>query len=256
MRRTLILFLALAISGPAFGADNYTAKDSTGATVTFKSKDVGAGVEAVQSIPTDSTGALFGITGNPFFVKSNDGDLATIGTKADSTCGTANGTCSLVALIKFLNTQVQAAIPPGSNLIGSVSIDQTTPGTTNAVQSIPGIAAGLSTYFVQPAASDNHVNIKNGSGNVYKITATNNSATINYLRLYDAATGFNGCNSATNIKYQMAIPASTSGTGFVDQWNQGMQFSTGISICVTSGYATNDTTNATASAMSVNIGYK
>jgi hypothetical protein len=44
--------------------------------------------------------------------------------------------------------------------------------------------------------------------------------------------------------------------GFIDTHMYGMPFATGISICVTSGYATNDTTNATASAMSVNVGYK
>jgi hypothetical protein len=76
------------------------------------------------------------------------------------------------------------------------------------------------------------------------------------VRLYNAGAGFNGCNSATNIIYQVAIPASTSGAGISDAWQEGMAFSTGISICVTSGYATTDTTNATASAMSVNIGYK
>lgn len=117
----------------------------------------------------------------------------------------------------------------------------------------PVASGGLSIYFVQPTASDNHVNIKNGAGQVYKISVTNNSSTINYLRLYNAASGFNGCNSATNLVYQMAVPASS---GFVDQWDMGMPFSTGISICVTSGYATTDTTNATASAMSVNVGYK
>lgn len=125
-----------------------------------------------------------------------------------------------------------------------------------AVTSAPATDGGLSNYFVQPTASTNAANIKNGAGQVYKVTVTNNSATVNYLRLYNAGTGFNGCNSATNLAYQVAIPGSTSGAGIVDSWVNGLAFATGISICVTSGYATNDTTNATASAMSVNIGYK
>lgn len=117
-------------------------------------------------------------------------------------------------------------------------------------------SGGLSVYFVQPAASTNAATIKAGAGQVYKIDVTNNSATVNYIRLYDATTGFNGCNSATGLKWQMAIPASTTGAGFSSSWDVGMAFATGISICVTSGYATNDTTNATASALSVNVGYK
>lgn len=120
----------------------------------------------------------------------------------------------------------------------------------------PPTSGGLSNYFVQPTASDNHAVIKAGAGQVYKISVTNNSATVNYLRLYNATTGFNGCNSATNLVYATVIPASTSGAGVVDSWNLGIAFSTGISICVTSGYATTDTTNATATAMNVNIGYK
>ncbi len=120
----------------------------------------------------------------------------------------------------------------------------------------PTTSGGLSNYFVQPTASDNHVVIKAGAGQVYKISITNNSATVNYVRLYNATTGFNGCNSATNLIYANAIPGSTSGAGVIDAWPQGLAFSTGISICVTSGYAQTDTTNATASAMNVNIGYK
>jgi len=126
------------------------------------------------------------------------------------------------------------------------------------VTSIPITTGGLSVYNVQPAASDNHANIKNGAGQVYKISVTGNATqtTVQYLRLYNAASGFNGCNSATNLVYQTAIPFATGGAGVLDQWPNGIAFSTGISICVTGGYATNDTTNATASAMIVNIGYK
>lgn len=133
------------------------------------------------------------------------------------------------------------------------------PGVENfAVQAAPTpvTTGGLSWYFVQPTASDNHVVIKAGAGQVYNIQVTNNSATVNYLRLYNATTGFNGCNSATNIVGQWAIPASTSVGGLSISIPLGVAFSTGISICVTSGYATTDTTNATASAMSINVGYK
>ncbi len=158
----------------------------------------------------------------------------------------------------YIQTDVNGNLKTtASGISGTVAIDQTTPGTTNAVQAIPGTSGGLSVYFLQPLASDNHAVIKAGAGQVYKISATNNSATINYLRLYNATTGFNGCGSATGLVYQVLIPGnSTNGGGIIDSWSNGMAFSTGISICVTSAYATTDTTNATASAMSVNIGYK
>ncbi len=150
-----------------------------------------------------------------------------------------------------------------SSTICSLSVPADTAGAAFGVVAnpfyttqIPVTAGGLTNYVVQPTASDNHVVIKAGAGQVYKIVITNNSATVNYIRLYNATTGFNGCNSATNLIYANAIPASASVGGLVDNWPQGLAFSTGISICVTSGYAWTDTTNATASAMNVNIGYK
>lgn len=123
-------------------------------------------------------------------------------------------------------------------------------------QGVPGAANGLTSYVLEPAASDNHANIKNGAGVVYHIVAFNNSATVNYYRLYNAATGFNGCNSATNLVWEGHIPASTSDAGFVEDIAMGLTFSTGISICVTGAYGQTNTTNATASAISLNIGYK
>jgi len=140
-------------------------------------------------------------------------------------------------------------------VFSNTTIAATNAGTF-AVQNGPATTGGLSSFFVQPAASDNHTVIKNGAGQVYYVLAMNNSATVNYLRFYDAGTGFNGCNSATNLISQIQIPASTSVGGVSIPLAYGLTFATGISICVTSAYATNDTTNATASAMSVTVGYK
>lgn len=198
-----------------------------------------------------------GSSGGGGAVTIADGADVAEGAKAD-TAYAGSGSASVVAGIKGLYAAVTGAIPAGTAIIGKVGIDQTTPGTTNAIaaQPTPVTSGGLATYFLQPAASDNHANIKNGAGQIYHVAVTNNSATINYVRFYNAATGFNACNSATNLIYQLAIPASTSGAGFVQDISMGIAFSTGISICVTSGYATTDTTSATASAMSVMVGYK
>ena len=148
------------------------------------------------------------------------------------------------------------SISPAS---GGVRIDlkdtaaNTNPFAINAP--LPTSTGGLTTYFLQPIAGDNHTNIKNGAGQVYWVIAENNSATVNYLRFYNVATGFNGCNSATGLVSQIQIPASTSVGGVNITLPFGIAFSTGISICVTSGYATTDTTNATATAISLTIGY-
>lgn len=111
------------------------------------------------------------------------------------------------------------------------------------------------TPFV-PAASDNHQTVKNGAGTSFSVTTSNNSATKNYLRLYDAGTGFNGCNSATGVIFAMEIPPTDSGFTVLTGGTNGLAFSTGLSVCVTSGFGLTDTTNATATAMYVNIAYK
>ena len=214
----------------------------------------GAGIPRV-TVSNDSTVGLVAGTASIGAVTSIDGGITTIGTEADAAYA-GSGSATLVAALKGIYNAANSALVAGSAIIGKVGIDQTTPGTTNAVQAIPGTTGGLTTFSLQPAASDNHTNVKNGAGTLYHVAVTNNSATINYLRFYNAATGFNGCNSATNLIYQLAIPASTSGAGFVQDIAMGINFSTGISICVSSGYATTDTTNATASAMSLLIGYK
>ncbi len=125
------------------------------------------------------------------------------------------------------------------------------------VQNVPGTANGLTWFNLEPAASDNHTNIKNGAGVVYHVMVTNKSANLQYIRLYNAATGFNGCNSATNLVWSGIIPGNaTNGGGFVEDIGMGITFSTGISVCVSGAYGQTDTTAATASAMEVNIGYK
>lgn len=144
-----------------------------------------------------------------------------------------------------------------SDSTGVVQPGNTANTTAWLMQDVPGAANGLSWYNVEPGASDNHVNIKNGAGVVYHIAGFNNSATINYWRLYNAATGFNGCNSATNLIMSGIIPGnSTNAGGFVQDIAKGVTFSTGISICITSAYGQTATTSATASAIEFNVGYK
>jgi hypothetical protein len=150
----------------------------------------------------------------------------------DEAAYAGSGNASVIAALKGLYTKLGAVV------------GATTPTA--------GTTGGATAYFLQPAASDNHATIKAGTGTAYGIVATNNGVATNYLRLYNATTGFNGCNSATGLLTQVAILPSG---GISVSFPVGLAFSTGLSICVTSGYATTDTTNATASAMSVTVMY-
>lgn len=114
---------------------------------------------------------------------------------------------------------------------------------------------GLQTYNVIAAASDNHVVIKAGRGTVYQVSARNtNAATLAYLRLYNATTGFNGCNSATGLVGYWVIPAASTGGGFEHSIPLGDAFPLGISICITGGAGFTDTTAAPAN-VSVKVSY-
>lgn len=219
---------------------------------------------------TQGSGTDFGsaVVSSVHYAKQLICDLTTPATqcatvKAGNTMAAAD--VAVAVADKNLQTAVEAPIPacatsPCTQVIGAFTQFQGTTALSATNPSfaapIPTTAGGLSNYNVQPGASDNHVVIKAGAGQVYKIEAFNNSATVNYVRLYNATTGFNGCNSATNLVWQGIIPASTSGAGLSSSWDLGIAFATGISICVTSGYAQTDTTNATASALIVNVGYK
>lgn len=168
-------------------------------------------------------------------------DLGVQATTAAASCASGAG---LNPCLKQLDADVKGPIPTQA---ATVSI--------GGVGLLPSTSGGLTNYVLEPAASDNHANIKNGAGQVYGIHVFNNSATINYGRLYNAGTGFNGCGSATNLLYEFHIPANTSDAGFVVPIPQGLAFSAGISVCVTGGYGQTNTTSATASAMSLNILY-
>jgi hypothetical protein len=80
----------------------------------------------VTSIPSIPAGAntIGGVT-------TADGNVVTLGAKADAAVTTPASTASAIALIKGLLTQLQAAIPAGANTIGGVTnpnIEQT-PGS-------------------------------------------------------------------------------------------------------------------------------
>jgi hypothetical protein len=109
---------------------------------------------------------------------------------------------------------------------------------------------------IAATASDNHATLVNGAHVAVSVHTSNNSATKNYLRLYDAGTGFNGCNSATGVIFAMEIPPNDSGFSVSLGGSNGIAVTNGLSWCITSGFGLTDTTNATASAIYANASYR
>lgn len=131
-----------------------------------------------------------------------DGAIATLGLKADAaTCATTN---TAMACFRQLDADIKAAVPAGTNLIGKVGVDQTTPGTTNAVSLAQ---VGATTLLVNTGAT--------GAGSP-RVTVAVDSATVAGSASLPAGAnliGKAGIDQTTNgtTNAVVAIPATTGG---------------------------------------------
>ncbi len=120
-------------------------------------------------VTQDLTGTLCtgsGGGGGGTAVTIADGASVTLGAKADAACGTATGTCTEIALLKYLNAAV-------------------TDTTPIAVVVSPGTATSGVTPTVSTAAENSHI-LKAGAGVVYSVYATNLTTTDGYLQVFNA----------------------------------------------------------------------
>ena len=106
------------------------------------------GVASGTPVPVSaSSGALAAGAGT-------DGWNVTEGAKADAAYA-GSGSASIVAALKGIYAALVAATPAGSNIIGKVGIDQTTPGTTNGVVINSGNTGGFDSGPVQATGAVN-----------------------------------------------------------------------------------------------------
>ncbi len=245
---------------------------------------VAAGAQGYQRIPTCGTGAPPAGT-SPGYMDSTGlicdsatvtGSVAATATASATPTAVAAGTGKPlnISLFSGLFTELGVGgnlVPAGHGVAASAlrvelptdgtghvvaAVDQTTPGTTNAVQSIPGTSGGLSQVSLQVANNTTSVAIKASAGQLYGLEAYNNSATIAYIKIYNATQGSTTCGAGTPV-YRAMIPSnSTSGAGFISMNLQGVAYSTAITMCVTTGYADGDATSPAASAYIVHAVFK
>lgn len=114
---------------------------------------------------------------------------------------------------------------------------------------------GASVKSIQAANNTTSIAIDASPGTLYGLTVFNNSATIAYAKLYNAAQGSTTCGSGTPIQ-RVLIPASTTGAGAVIPLPVGVIYSTAITLCITTGFADSDTTAPAASTYIVEAVYK
>jgi hypothetical protein len=151
----------------------------------------------------------------------------------------------------------------GATLSNVIVQDAVTSGNTIGVNASkqaqvlpqPFTSGGLSVLRAQVAANTTSVAVKASAGQLYGIEAFNNSSTIAYIKLYNAAQGSTTCGAGTPV-YQGMIPAAAAGGNYVSMNVYGLPFGTAITACVTTGFADNDTTAPAASTYVINYFYK
>ena len=216
--------------------------------------------------------------GNGWLTITTNGDLCT-----NATGGGGGGTASFTAAAAPFAVTAGANRPAGIDTANSAQFTElVVPGTTTtydptSASKLAGVSgansnatfanpvavgptgnatAGMSTSHAIVANNTTSVAIDASPGTLYSVQVFNNSATIAYLKLYDAAQGSTTCGTGTPKKVIM-IPANTSGAGAVVEIGGGLgvKFSTAITRCVTTGIADNDTTAPAASTYLVEADY-
>lgn len=124
-----------------------------------------------------------------------------------------------------------------------------------SVGAIPTGAAsgGASPYSHLSNGSTVEYTVKASAGQVYKLDVTNTLSAAMYVRLYNLTDA--DCTSATGIVARFIIPAATTGQGGSFSFPVGKEFSTGITMCVTSNISDTGNTAVTTSVVAVNIDY-
>ena len=149
---------ALPVSGTFYQATQPVSIASAQVALgAFASGSIASGAIASGAIASGAVASGAIASGALASGAGTDGWNATLGAKADTVCATATGTCSEIALLKYLNSAVAGSIPAGSNVIGKTGIDQTTFGTTN------GVVSAANTYNTI-AASQTAQALTGGSG--------------------------------------------------------------------------------------------
>lgn len=124
-----------------------------------------------------------------------------------------------------------ATLPAGTNLIGKVGIDQTTPGTTNGVTIAPTSSATAGITPVVSAAAENNHALKASPGNLYGVYATNLTATAGFLVVLNATTA----PADGAITPLACVPLTANGVASINYVpGPPAVFSTGITAVVTS----------------------
>ena len=160
-------------------------------------------------------------------------NTATSGTSADGDYASLN-----VDTNGLLWTNVGAALPAGTNVIGDVGLSGRTTG-------------GLTLHRRLSTGTDS-TNVKNAAGQLFWGFVTNTNASARYIKFYNSASAPT-LGSGTPV-LTFLVPPGSSGLQITAE--QGLAFSTGIGYTLSTGAADADTGTVAASEIIVNLGYR
>jgi hypothetical protein len=127
-----------------------------------------------------------------------------------------------------LKTAILEAIPAGANVIGKVSIDQATPGTTNLVQTKeqPDATSSFSPTNSTSVAYETNRVAKASAGTLYSIVGYNSKASAQFIQVHNTTSL--PADAVVPIVI-FSVPATSNFNYSADKF--GRFFSTGITIC-------------------------
>lgn len=172
-----------------------------------------------------------------------------LGLQTDAACSTDNGTCTIAALAKRTNqrlTTINTTLGTPFQAAGSIgnSAFGVNAQATGGASTTGNIAANNTTAVV----------VKGSAGTLYGVQLYGLGSAPAYLKIYNATSAT--CGSGTPVKRLMIPAASTAANGAgsnVAFGAAGVAFGTGITYCVTTSIADNDTTAPAASTFLINI---
>lgn len=235
-----------------------SSEGATGATVSANGTFIGGGAAAgagnLTGITVKAGSTLNAATDTSLVVDAiASGNLITAVNAGVGTTGTAVVTNSLqVAGSDGTDTRTISTDTSGRVLLGA---------TTNTIGQV-GLAAvtgnGANFKRIQVANNTTSIAVCTGACTFLGAVLENNSSTIAYLKTYNIAQGSTTCGTST-VSDEYMIPANSNGAGISFPsvaGGIGAAYGTALSVCITGGYADNDTTAPAATTYIVTIYYK
>lgn len=162
---------------------------------------------------------------------------------ADSSTPIASGNGTATNALRMTWASDAPALPAGTNVIGDVGLSgaRTSGGTT---------------LYKNIDVDETEDQVKASAGQIFWIHAVNLSATIKFLKIYNAtAASVTVGTTVPDLTFPIPTQGDTNGAGFVIAIPNGIAFSTAITIAATTGVADNDAGAPGANEVIVNLGY-